>query len=189
MTAFDTIVVGLKSCYNRIRIKSTVIHSEFRRGVPKMAKLFKQSKANAKPLQAKGIPNIWIKTNQALIAALTLVSLLTQNWWLLTLVFFVQVIAYRFGIQYNLFIRLTKVFWQNRLDVNDVQAYELARFNQTLAVIMLFAASISGAAGFPIGAYIFGGMVTAAATAAVLGYCIGCTIYFQYKQFKARRSS
>lgn len=154
-----------------------------------MAKLFKQSKANAKPLQAKGIPMIWIKTNQTLIALLTLISLLTQNWWLLTAVFFVQVIAYRFGIQYNIFIRFTKIIWQNRLDVNNVQSYELARFNQTLAVIMLFAAAVSGALGFKAGAFIFGGMVTAAATAAVLGYCIGCTIYFQYKQFKARRSA
>ncbi|OXM14233.1 hypothetical protein CGZ75_14820 [Paenibacillus herberti] len=43
------------------------------------------------------------------------------------------------------------------------------------------------ALGWSVAGYIFLGMMFAAALAAILGYCIGCTIYFQFKQFRARQ--
>lgn len=154
-----------------------------------MAKLFKQPKSNDKSKAFSGIPNIWVKTNQFFIAALTLIGLLTSNFWIIAFVLVSQLVPYKFGVEYNIFIRFTRFFWKNRLNPNDVQAFELAKFNQTLAILMLFASVFFGALNLNIVGYIFGGMVTAAATVAVLGYCIGCTIYFQYKQLKARRSA
>ncbi|MEY4479582.1 MAG: hypothetical protein RLZZ267_260 [Bacillota bacterium] len=141
-----------------------------------------------KQQKVNGIPNVLIKANQALIALTVLISLITDP-RLLIVVFFIQLISYKYGMDYNLFIRLTAPIWRSRVNLKDVQAFELAKFNATIAVALLFVATLSAVLGWNLGAYIFGGMVAAAATAAVLGYCIGCTIYFQYKQFKARRAS
>lgn len=145
-------------------------------------------KVGNKQQKVNGIPNILIKVNQALIALTVLVSLIVDP-RLLMIVFFVQLISYKYGMNYNLFVRLSTPFWRNKVNMKDVQAFELAKFNATIAVALLFVATLSAVLGWKLGAYIFGGMVAAAATAAVLGYCIGCTIYFQYKQFKARRAA
>jgi hypothetical protein len=142
-----------------------------------------------KQQQSGCVPNAYIKANQAGIALTVIISLLTQIWWLLVAVWFIQVVGYKYGARYNLFIRLAKPFLVNSVNLKDVQAAELTRFNSSLAIGMLFAASLSAIFEFYIGAYLFGIMVAIAATAAVLGYCIGCTLYFQYKQFKARRAA
>ncbi|XID94965.1 DUF4395 family protein [Paenibacillaceae bacterium WGS1546] len=58
-----------------------------------------------------------------------------------------------------------------------------------------YAAIFSGSTGFALISLLFGwnvavnvftGMIGIAALAALLGYCDGCILYFQYKQFRAQ---
>ncbi|MGG0170643.1 DUF4395 family protein [Paenibacillus dokdonensis] len=85
----------------------------------------------------------------------------------------------------NLFVLLAKPFL--KVKGAPTQAQELQRFNNMLAVIFLTLSLLSFLIQLPFLGYIFAAMLFLAAFAAICGYCIGCTVYFQYKQFKARR--
>lgn len=137
----------------------------------------------------KEIPLPLIKSNQAGIVLFVLLSFVVQQPGFIYLLFLIQLIPLVFGSQTNLFIGLAKlVLTKERLRSAEMQAVELARFNQTIAVVLLGFASVSYVIGWSVLAYIFSGMVALAALVAILGYCIGCTIYYQYKQWKHLRS-
>jgi hypothetical protein len=132
------------------------------------------------------IPEAFIKINQVGIVLTVLLAFVLHHFWPLIILWFIQLVSYKYGIHLNVFVRAVAPFIR-RMDFEKGQSPELARFNSRLALGMIFAASLCGVVEWWPGVYIFGGMLVAAATAAILGYCIGCTMYFQYKQFKARR--
>lgn len=61
-------------------------------------------------------------------------------------------------------------------------------FNSLLAFIMLFLALVFFYLGLPIVYYIFIIMCALANIGAILGFCVGCFIRFQWKQYRYRRS-
>jgi FtsH-binding integral membrane protein len=131
----------------------------------------------------KEIPMSYIKANQTGIVLLVLLSFILQQQWLLWLLLLIQAAALLFGIRANAIVLLAKPFLRRS---RETQAVELAKFNQTLAVLFLTAACVGLALDVQALAYIAAGMLLVAASAAILGYCIGCTIYYRYKQLKAR---
>jgi uncharacterized membrane protein len=136
----------------------------------------------------KEIPLPLIKSNQAGIVLFILAGFLLQQPILIYILFAVQLIGLVFGANANLFIRLARlIFPKQRLRDSEQQAVELARFNQSIAVTLLAAASLALILGWTVAAYIFAGMVALAAAVAIAGYCIGCTLYFQYKRWKQVR--
>jgi len=131
------------------------------------------------------IPIPYIKANQAGIVIVVVLSFFFVPIWLLSALWLIQVIGLATQGRYNLFVRLAKPWLKTA--GKETQALELARFNNTLAVLFLTLATISLLVGWTAIGYAFAAMMLAAAGAALLGYCVGCTIYFQYKQFLARR--
>lgn len=130
------------------------------------------------------IPIPYIKANQIGIVLFVLASFAFSEWILLAL-WLIQVVGLASGGRYNLFVRLAKPFL--RTEGRDTQAAVLTRFNNALAVLFLTLAAISFNLDWTVAGYAFASMLLAAATAALLGYCIGCTVYFQYKQLRARK--
>ncbi len=61
------------------------------------------------------------------------------------------------------------------------------RFNQILAVVLLSASVISAILGWTLMSLILAGMVFMAAFVAILGFCIGCFIQYQWKQYRYRK--
>lgn len=134
----------------------------------------------------KQIPMPYIKANQTGIVLVVVAALLLREPWLVAALWIVQAAGLLLGSKWNLFVRIAKPFL--RISPNgDTQAAELARFNNTLAVLFLSASVIVFALGWTIAGYVFAVMLLVAASAALLGYCIGCTVYYRYKQFRARR--
>jgi len=137
----------------------------------------------------KEIPLPLIKANQAGIVLFVLLSFVLQQPGFIYLLFLIQLIPLVLGAHTNVFIPLAKLaLSKERLRSAETQAMELARFNQTIAVVCLGLATVSHLIGWSVLAYIFAGMVTLAAFVAILGYCIGCTLYYQYKRLKFMRS-
>lgn len=137
----------------------------------------------------KEIPLPLIKTNQAGIVLFVLLAFLLQQPLLIYALFIIQLIPLAFGTKANLFAGLAKLFFsEERLRNAETQAAELAKFNQSIAVILLGIASVSQSLGWSWTAYLFAAMVACAALIAILGYCIGCTIYYQYKRWKLLRA-
>jgi hypothetical protein len=137
----------------------------------------------------KEIPLPLIKANQAGIVIFVLAGLLLQQPYFIYFLFLVQLIGLVFGAKANVFIRLAGiVFSKERLRNSEQQAAELARFNQSIAVILLAAATLALIFDWTVLASVFAGMVALAAAVAIAGYCIGCTLYYQYKKWKHVRS-
>ncbi|WP_246120541.1 DUF4395 family protein [Cohnella terricola] len=85
----------------------------------------------------------------------------------------------------NPFVAIAKILLKGKGE--ETQALELTRFNNTLAILFLTLALVSFGLGWPIAGYIFSAFLLLAASAALLGYCIGCTVYFWVKQIRAGR--
>ncbi|WP_339149416.1 MULTISPECIES: DUF4395 domain-containing protein [unclassified Sutcliffiella] len=63
------------------------------------------------------------------------------------------------------------------------------QFNQTIAVTCLALALVGFYSGFTIVGYIFAIMVGVASGVALMGFCVGCFIRFQWQQYRYRRTN
>jgi len=142
----------------------------------------------------KEIPMPLIKANQLGMVMLVVLSYLPLDYGFRShlfvyAAFLIQLIAWFAGPRWNLFMGIARLFLgRGRLERSEKQAAELARFNQTIAVSLLGLASVFHAFGLTVAGHVFAGMVALAAFVAVLGYCVGCTIYYQYRKWKRLRA-
>ncbi|WP_138755015.1 DUF4395 domain-containing protein [Paenibacillus sinopodophylli] len=134
----------------------------------------------------KEIPIPLVRSNQTGIVITLLIAISLQLPWLIAVLFIIQVVGLLGGPRSNLFILAGRPLLAKRLPSAQTEAAELQRFNNSLGVGFLTLSLLSFVIGWTTAGYIFAGMMGAAALAAILGYCIGCTIYFQFKQFRAR---
>lgn len=134
----------------------------------------------------KEIPMHYVKSNQAGIVLFVVLALAIQQPWILAALWVIQVVGLLTEGRYNLFVAIARPALRNR-KAAETQAVELQRFNNTLAILFLTLSLLSFAIGWAIAGVVFAAFLLIAAGVALLGYCIGCTIYFQYKQFLARR--
>lgn len=136
----------------------------------------------------KEIPIPYVRANQWGIVIFILSGILLQQFTLIVALLVIQLIGFLGGIQWNLFVQVAKPFLKDRLQHAQTEAQELQRFNNSIAIILLAAATLAHYTGLITISVILAGMVALAAFVAICGYCIGCTLYFQYKQWKLRRS-
>ncbi|WP_438347862.1 DUF4395 domain-containing protein [Paenibacillus sp. FA6] len=132
----------------------------------------------------KEIPEAYVKVNQiGIVLCIILTAVFNQPYILLAL-WLIQVIGLLSGK--NLFVLLVRPF----LNVKGAatQAEELQRFNNKLAVGFLTISLLAFVTQLQVIGYIVVGLLFVAAFVALCGYCVGCTVYFQYKQFRARRN-
>ncbi|WP_068616640.1 DUF4395 domain-containing protein [Paenibacillus tuaregi] len=130
----------------------------------------------------KEIPESYVKANQTGIVLFVIAASLFRQPYLLVGLWLVQVMGLLIGR--NLFVIVAKPFLKVHPD--KTQAAELQRFNNTLAVVFLSLSLAAFLVGWAWAGYLFSWLLFAAALAALSGYCIGCTLYFQLKQLKAR---
>ncbi|GLX67211.1 DUF4395 domain-containing protein [Paenibacillus glycanilyticus] len=129
------------------------------------------------------VPLHRVRGNQLGILLSIIATVLTQSWWILALPLAVQLISRTYGVKYNLFVRL----FSPLLPVSQrTEARELLRFNNLLAIMFLAVTLAAHYLGLAVLSYIALGMLTAAVVAALSGFCLGCFMYFQYKQYRLR---
>ncbi|WP_339181910.1 DUF4395 domain-containing protein [Paenibacillus sp. FSL R5-0701] len=131
------------------------------------------------------VPMRYVKANQVGIVLFVLLSFVFNPLVVLGLLWIIQVVGLVSSGKLNLFVQIGKVVLTGK--GTETQAVELQRFNNILAVLFLSLALISFSLGWVAAGYVFSVMLLAAASAALLGYCVGCTIYFWYKQLRAGR--
>ncbi|MNI26736.1 hypothetical protein D3C73_804470 [compost metagenome] len=134
----------------------------------------------------KEIPIPYVRANQAFIVFLIALAALIQQPWLIVLVFAVECSALLSGPRGNLFVQIAKPFVQRYISRSHTEAAELLRFNTSIAVGLLALSVISFAIGYTTAGYVFAIMVALAALIAICGYCIGCTLYYQFKRLRRR---
>lgn len=140
-------------------------------------------------IKMKEIPIPYVRTNQAAMVLFITASVLLQQPILILLLWVIQVVGLVSGGKGNLFIMVVKPLLQGHVGKFDTEAFELQRFNNSIAVILLtFSNLFLFVMPWSTAGYVFAGMVAIAALMALFGFCIGCFLYFQFKQFKHRRS-
>ncbi|MDR9749402.1 DUF4395 domain-containing protein [Paenibacillus taichungensis] len=131
------------------------------------------------------VPMRYVKANQIGIVLFVVLSFLFNQPLILGALWIIQVIGLASGGKLNLFVQIGKAVLTGK--GTETQAVELQRFNNVLAVLFLTLALVSFGLGWQVAGYIFSSMLLLAASAALLGYCVGCTVYFWYKQLRAGR--
>ncbi|SEB28164.1 DUF4395 domain-containing protein [Paenibacillus sp. 276b] len=131
------------------------------------------------------VPMRYVKANQIGIVLFVILSFLFNQPLILGALWIIQVIGLASGGKLNLFVQIGKAVLTGK--GTETQAVELQRFNNVLAVLFLTLALVSFGLGWQVAGYIFSSMLLLAASAALLGYCVGCTVYFWYKQLRAGR--
>ncbi|UOK64343.1 DUF4395 domain-containing protein [Paenibacillus sp. OVF10] len=131
------------------------------------------------------VPMRYVKANQVGIVLFVLLSFVFNPIVVLGALWSIQVVGLASSGKLNLFVQIGKAVLTGK--GTETQAVELQRFNNILAVLFLSLALTSFSLGWVAAGYVFSVMLLAAASAALLGYCVGCTVYFWYKQLRAGR--
>ncbi|UOQ43909.1 DUF4395 domain-containing protein [Halobacillus salinarum] len=131
------------------------------------------------------IPKPLVQLNQAFIVISVLAALFSYK-TILVIPFAVGV--YTLFTKHNPVIKAGKWFLRKPAHHYVPEDKDQQLFNQWIATISLGLALICFYAGQPLLGYAFALMVTGAAGAALLGFCIGCTIRYRFMMWKYKRS-
>lgn len=136
--------------------------------------------------QVISIPRPLVRVNQWTIFLSVILTWITQETWILA----IPLVANLLGIAFNFnpimkLARFIIIQEEKQYIPEDVTQQ---KFNACIASFCLLGGFISFIAGWTVVGYVFTIMVALASFIAILGFCIGCFIFFQIKQYKYRRS-
>ncbi|MBS8264056.1 DUF4395 domain-containing protein [Mesobacillus boroniphilus] len=131
------------------------------------------------------IPQPLVKTNQWFIVISVISTWLTGVEWILILPLLAGISGLVF--EYNPVMRIASTFLRKQPSDYIPEDWEQQQFNQKIAVGCLTGGLISYASGLTVLGHIFTVMVALAAFIAILGFCIGCFIRFQWSKYKPKK--
>ena len=131
------------------------------------------------------IPRPLVRTNQWVIFLSVVLTWLTGQYWILVIPLTANLLGFTIG--FNPIMRSAKYFL--RKDPKEYIPEDAAeqRFNSSIATICLAGGFIGFVAGWTVVGYVFTVMVALASFIAILGFCVGCFIQFQARQYLYRR--
>ena len=142
-----------------------------------------QNAVSSGEVMIKEIPIPLVRANQIMFVIGTILAIVLVNKWIILFLFAVTISSLLFGPRANLAFRITRPILSYRLFYARTESVELQRFNQIIATTCLFLSTFFlFSTEFYLVGWVWAGMVTAAASAAIMGYCVGCLIYFPYKR-------
>jgi hypothetical protein len=127
------------------------------------------------------VPMPYVRANQIGIVVFILLSTIFQMPFFLILLWVIQITGSIFGS--NLFMQLARSFV--KVEGKETQAKELQRFNMTLGILFITISLLCFANYWVFAGYLFSWILGIVAIAALSGYCLGCTIYYQFKRIKS----
>ncbi|WP_409342347.1 DUF4395 domain-containing protein [Paenibacillus sp. MBLB4367] len=129
------------------------------------------------------IPRPLVRTNQWVIVLSVILTWITGYYWILA----IPLIAGISGVcfDFNPVMQLARRFLRKHPSEYVPEDKEQQQFNQLLAVGFLVVALISYLLDWTVSAYVFTAMVALAAVVAILGFCVGCFIQYQWKTYRA----
>ncbi|MGE7604559.1 DUF4395 domain-containing protein [Peribacillus sp. NPDC097675] len=138
------------------------------------------------PDKIRSIPRPLVRTNQWFIFLSVVTALSTSQVWILA----VPLVAGLLGLVFNFnpVMRMAKLFLKKEPSAYIPEDHAQQQFNQMIAVVCLSLGLVSFLLDWNVTGYIFTVMVGLASFIAILGFCIGCFILYQWKQYNYRRS-
>ena len=129
----------------------------------------------------KGIPMPIVTLNRAILTFGILLALLTQQIWLTTILFLILLPTTLLGKQYSVIYWIGSWLFRKKIAVSNYEDAGLQRFNNSIATTLLGVAQIFFLFGQSIMGWVFACMVMLASGVALLGFCVGCFLYYQFK--------
>ena len=149
-------------------------------------KLTKQIRKVGYMTKTLSIPRPLVRTNQWVIFLSVVLTWVTGQAWILAIPLVANLLGFGFG--FNPVMRFAKLFLKKAPSAYIPEDAASQKFSSSIAIICLAFGLIGFLAGWPIVGYVFTVMVAIASFVAILGFCVGCFIFFQLKQFQYRRS-
>lgn len=138
---------------------------------------------------AKEVPIAKVRSNQMGIVIVLLIGIIAQIPWLIAIVWLVQILTRLLGSGANVFVIVLEPIAAMIYGKKKTESEELLKFNLSLGITFLTISLVCLSLNWMVAAYIFAGLMTVAALGALLGYCVGCTIYYQYKKYNALKNN
>lgn len=133
----------------------------------------------------RSIPRPLVKTNQWVIVLSVVLTWVTGQEWILLIPLIAGLLGLLFS--FNPIMYLAKQFLRKDPSSYIPEDFDQQQFNQKIAVSCLAIGFISFIIGWDTLGYVFTILVAVAAFVAILGFCVGCFIHYQWKQYKFRR--
>lgn len=137
--------------------------------------------------QPRTVPRPLVRTNQWFIFLSVLAAWITGQYWVLALPLAAGIMGLAF--RFNPVMRFAKLFLTKTPAEYVAEDWDQQQFNQLIAVVCLALGLLGYLAGWKAMAIVFTAMVALAACIAILGFCIGCYIRYQWTQYSYRRKS
>lgn len=137
--------------------------------------------------EVRSVPRPLVRLNQWFIVISVLLTWVFGQVWLL----FLPLVAGLSGLlfKFNPVMRFGKLFLKKKPSEYIPEDHAQQQFNQVIAVACLAIALVSYAMRWMVMAYLFTSLVALSAFVAILGFCVGCFIRFQWIQYRHRRTS
>jgi membrane associated rhomboid family serine protease len=136
--------------------------------------------------KSRSIPRPLVKMNQSIIVLSVLLTWVSGQEWFLLVPFIAGLMGIVFG--YNPIMQIGKRFLRKEPNAYIPEDFDQQQFNQKIAVFCLGMGFFSFFFGWTTLGYVFTILVAVAASVAILGFCVGCFIHFQWKQYQYRRT-
>ncbi|RYL95469.1 DUF4395 domain-containing protein [Sporolactobacillus sp. THM7-4] len=133
------------------------------------------------------IPRPLVRTNQWVIVLSVAATWVTGWIWFLLIPLISGLLGLFF--HFNPIMRFAKLFLRKPLSAYKPEDRDQQKFNQTIAVSCLAIGFVSYLLHWTVIAVLFTAIVGLAAFIAILGFCIGCFIHYQWSQYRHRRKS
>lgn len=133
------------------------------------------------------IPRPLVRANQASIVISVVLYGLTGSWAWLLIPLFSGLLSLTIGK--HPIMMAVKPLLRKPMSSYVQEDRSEQRFNQILAVVLLSASVFSAIAGWTLASLILAGLVFMAAFVAMLGFCIGCFIQYQWRQYRYRKQA
>ncbi len=136
--------------------------------------------------QVQSIPRPLVRANQWTIFLSVLLTWITGQEWILAIPLTANLMGILFN--YNPIMKFARLFLIKEGKKYIPEDLTQQKFNACIASFCLAGGFISFLLGWDIAGYAFTIMVAVASFIAILGFCIGCFIFYQFKQYQYRRS-
>jgi len=133
-----------------------------------------------------GVPLPIIRLNRVVIVSGVLIAFLTQQPLVLTALLALILPAALLGRRASLIFKVGRVLFVRQNAVAPKEDARTQRFNNIIAATCLVIANLAFVLGVPVVGWVFAFAVALAATVALLGFCVGCFVFYQFKLNKRR---
>ncbi len=134
------------------------------------------------------IPLPIVALNRWTIVISIVAGFVLQQPLLTTALFVVLLASVVLGQRFSLIFQVGKRLLAAQNARAEREDRRLMRFNNSIAVVLLGLAQVAFIVGLPTVGWVLSGLLVAAASVALAGFCLGCFLYYQFKLNRYRLS-